>query len=123
MKDLYTRLTQILRKWGYSIADWGEDETEPFDRNLRLEIVEQNQLAASFNMWQATFNVVFLSGDWSENASKLSNALLSLMPLEDREQIGDLTESRDFSEILTLLDIPQFSDVLVEYNEDTAEEE
>lgn len=123
MKDLYTRLTQILRKWGYSIAEWGEDELEPIDRTLRLEIVEQNQLAPSFNMWEATFNIVFLSGDWSENASKLSNALLSLMPLEDREQIGDLTELRDFSEILTLLDIPQFSDVLVEYNEDTAEEE
>lgn len=123
MKELYTRLTEILRKWGYSIAEWGEDELEPIDRTLRLEIVEQNQLAPSFNMWEATFNVVFLSGEWSENASNLSNAMLSLIPEEDRHQSREMTNIRDFSDILTLLDIPQFSDVTVEYNEETAEEE
>ena len=50
MKKLYTTLTDILKGSGYNVADWGEDTLEPDERTLRLEVVEQEQLAASFDM-------------------------------------------------------------------------
>ena len=122
MKKLYTTLTEVLKESGYNMATWGEDEVQPDERTLRLELVEQSQLAPEFDMYSATFNVVFLHGDWAENAAMLSDALMTFIPMEDRQD----KESRmlpDNTTKLTLLEVPQFSDIMCEYNEDTAEEE
>ena len=122
MKKLYTTLTEVLIECGYNMATWGEDQEQPEERTLRLELVEQSQLAPQFDMYSATFNVVFLHGDWAENAAKLSDALMTFIPMEDRQD----KESKmlaDNSTKLTLLEVPQFSDIMTEYNEDTAEEE
>ena len=122
MKKLYTTLTQVLKESGYNMATWGEDEVQPEERTLRLELVEQSQLAPEFDMYTATFNVVFLQGDWAENAAKLSDALMTFIPMEDRQD----NESRmlpDNTTKLTLLEVPQFSDIMCEYDEETAEEE
>ena len=122
MKKLYTTLTEVLKASGYNMATWGEDEVQPEERTLRLELVEQSQLAPEFDMYSATFNVVFLQGDWAENAAKLSDTLMTFIPMEDRQD----KESRmlaDNTTKLTLLEVPQFSDIMCEYNEDTAEEE
>lgn len=122
MKKLYETLTEVLIQRGFDVATWGEDEEQPESRTLRLEVIEQAQIAPSFDMFEATFTVVFLQGDWATNAANLSDALTTLIPVEDRPD----AESRslpDNSDKLTLLDIPQFSEITVEYNEDTAEEE
>ena len=122
MKKLYTTLTDILKGSGYNVADWGEDTLEPDERTLRLEVVEQEQLAASFDMYSATFTVTFLQGDWAENAVKLSDALMTFIPMEDRQD-NESKNLPDNSTKLTLLEVPQFSDILCEYDSETAEEE
>lgn len=122
MKKLYTTLTDILIQSGYNVAEWGTDELEPDERTLRLEVVEQEQLAASFDMYSATFTVTFLSGDWAENAAKLSDALMTFIPMEDRQD-KDSKQLPDNSTKLTLLEVPQFSDIISEYDTETAEEE
>lgn len=85
-------------------------------------MVEQSQIQPQFAQYEATFNVAFLSGEWANNASKLSDALMTFIPIEDRPN-EECKELPDNSSLMTLLDIPQFSEILVEYNEDTAEEE
>lgn len=83
----------------------------------------QNQLAPSFAMYEATVTVTFLNGlSWAENAAKLSDCLMSFIPMEDRPD----EESRalpDNTHLMTLLDVPEFSDITTERDEATAEEE
>ena len=122
MKKLYNALREVFIQSGYNVAQWGQDTIEPLDRTLRIEVVEQSQIQPQFAQYEATFNVVFLSGEWANNASKLSDALMTFIPMEDRPN-EECKELSDNSNIMTLLDIPQFSEILVEYNEDTAEEE
>lgn len=122
MKKLYNTLTDVLTQFGFNMATWGEDTQEPDERTARIEVVEQAQLEPQFAMYSATFNVVFLHGDWASNASNLSDALMTFIPLEDRPS-EECKELADNSDKLTLLEVPQFSEILVEYNEDTAEEE
>jgi hypothetical protein len=122
MKYLYNTLTQVLRDFGYDVASWGLDEIQPEERTVKLELVEQNQIEPQFDMYEASFNIVFLNGDWAENASKLSDALTTFLPMEDRVDEAS-KKLLDNSSKLTLLEAPQFSEISVEYNEDTAEEE
>lgn len=122
MKKLYTTLTDVLNQFGFNMATWGEDTQEPDERTARIEVVEQQQLEPQFAMYSATFNVVFLHGDWATNASNLSDALMTFIPMEDRPS-EECKELADNSDKLTLLEVPHFSEIIVEYNEDTAEEE
>lgn len=122
MKKLYNALKEILIQSGYNVAEWGADELEPDERTLRLEVIEQEQLHPSFSQYSATFTVVFLVGDWAENAAKLSDALMTFIPMEDRQD-NESIKLPDNSTTLTLLEVPQFSEISCEYNEETAEEE
>lgn len=65
MKKLYTTLAEVLIESGYDVAVWGEDSYETTDRSVRIDMVEQSQIAPEFDMYTATFNVVFLHGDWA----------------------------------------------------------
>lgn len=122
MKKLYNTLTEVLNQYGFNFASWGEDEVQPTERTARLEVVEQLQIQPSFDIYQATFTVVFMVGDWASNATNLSDALMTFIPMEDRPS-EECKELSDNSNKLTLLEVPQFSEIQVEYNEDTAEEE
>lgn len=122
MKKLYDTLKQVLEQVGYNIASWGADEFETDERSLRLEVVEQSQIEPSFCQYSATFTVTFLNGDWAENATLLSNSLMSLIPVDERPNT-ECEELPDNTHLMTLLEVPQFSDIICEYNEDTAEEE
>lgn len=122
MKKLYTTLAEVLNECGYNVAEWGEDSFQTDERTLRLELVEQEQLAPQFDMYSATFTVVFLHGDWADNACKLSDALMTLIPMEDRADEESI-KLPDNTNKLTLLEVPQFSEILTDYDSDTAEEE
>lgn len=122
MKQLYKILRNVLVQFGYNVAEWGLDEERPQERTLKIELVQQSQVEPCFSVYQASFNIVFLNGDWAENATNLSNALTTLIPMEDRQDMESKRLS-DNTSIISLLEPPQFSEISVQYNEDTAEEQ
>ena len=74
-------------------------------------------------MYEATFSVIFLNGsDWASNAAKLSDALMSFIPMEDRPD-EECKQLPDNSDKMALLDVPEFGEIETIIDENTADEE
>lgn len=112
MKDFYNKLKIVLEKEGeFVIADYAENCIETFDKLLILAVGEIRPIEPSFCQYEADFTATFINcDDWADCAVRLSNALTTLIPMEDRadEQSKKLNDN---TEILTLLDTPQFTEL------------
>lgn len=124
MKNLYNTIREVLQEEaGFSIAPYCQNTFEDVDRTVRLEMGIKSQLSPSFDMYNATFTVCFMNGqDWASNAAKLSDALMTFIPLEDRPD-EECRLLPDNSYRMQLLDVPEFSEIEVTIDENTADEE
>lgn len=66
---------------------------------------------------EATVIFTFINGNtWEQNSNVLWETLCSFIPLDER---GEETSIPDYSNKLTLLDIPEYTDIITEQEEDT----
>lgn len=122
MKKLYNTLRNYYESVGYNIAPFGEDSFDDGFRTLILSIDEVNPIEAGFDMYEATFTITFINGNtWEENSETLWNGLCSFIPWNERVDITALSLP-DNSDLMTLLDVPEFSNINVEHDADNAEE-
>ena len=108
---------------GFNVAPYGEHTFTEQDRDLRITLISKTPLAPMFDMYSANFEVAFLNGEnWAENASKLSDALMSFIPMEDRpdQQAKALPDNSDK---LTLLDVPEFGEIQAVFDQDNGDQE
>lgn len=122
MKKLYNTLRDYYGTVGFDVAPFGEDSIDDGSRTLILEIDEVKQIEAGFDMFEATFIVSFINGNtWAENSEALWQGLCSFIPLDERVDDTALNLP-DNSDIMTLLDIPEFTNISAEHDSVTAEE-
>ena len=122
MKKLYNTLRDYYETVGFDIAPFGEDSTDDGSRTLVLDIEEVKQIEAGFDMFEATFIVSFINGNtWAENSEALWQGLCSFIPVDERVDITAMNLP-DNSDVLMLLDIPEFTNISVEHDEVNAEE-
>lgn len=122
MKKLYNTLRDYYETVGFDIAPFGEDSTDDGSRTLVLDIEEVKQIEAGFDMFEATFIVSFINGNtWAENSEVLWQGLCSFIPVDERVDITAINIP-DNSDVLMLLDIPEFTNISVEHDEVNAEE-
>lgn len=122
MKKLYNTLRDYYETVGFDIAPFGEDSTDDGSRTLILDIDEVKQIEAGFDMFEATFMVSFINGNtWADNSETLWQGLCSFIPVDERVDITAINLP-DNSDIMTLLDIPEFTNISAEHDATTAEE-
>lgn len=119
MKKLYNSIREALQEVGFNIAPFSENTIDNGERTAILDITELSPVQAGFDTWEATFTLEFVNGNsWEENSLTLWQVLCSFIPLEDRLD-PDTLQLPDKSNVLTLLDTPQFSDINSSHDEDT----
>lgn len=122
MKKLYNTLRDYYETVGFDIAPFGEDSIDDGFRTLVLDIEEVKQIEAGFDMFEAVFTVSFINGNtWAENSEVLWQGLCSFIPLDERIDESSLNLP-DNSDVLTLLDIPEFTNISAEHDAVNAEE-
>lgn len=122
MKKLYNTLRNYYESVGFDIAPFGEDSFDEGQRTLVMTIGDVKPLQAGFDMYEATLTISFINGNtWNENSEVLWQGLCSFIPKEERIDEAS-TDLPDNSEMMTLLDVPEFTDIYVEHDEDNAEE-
>jgi hypothetical protein len=121
MKKLYNILKQVLTEHGFNVANYGENSFRPDERTVAITINDMAQVEPSFNVIEATINLTFYEGEWADNALKLSDALLTFIPKNDRPD-EETKQLMDNSAMMTLLEVPSFTEVELDYDEETAEE-
>lgn len=108
---------------GFNVAPYGEHTFTNEERDIRITLISKTPLAPMFDMYSANFEVAFLNGEnWAQNASKLSDALMSFIPMQDRpdQQAKDLPDN---SNKLTLLDVPEFGQIQAVFDQDNGDQE
>lgn len=108
---------------GFNVAPYGEHTFTNEQRSIRLTLLSKTPLAPCFDMYSANLEISFLNGEnWAQNASKLSDALMSFIPMEDRpdQQAKDLPDN---SHKLTLLDVPEFGQIQAVFDQDNGDQE
>ena len=122
MKQLYIRLRELFSSIGYNIAPYGENTMPTDERNMLIDIQEVSQIEAGFICMRGMITLSLINQNDSEEHSKaISEAIISCIPMDDRGS-DEMRALPDRSGILTVLDIPQFSDFVAAMDEDTAEE-
>lgn len=117
MNKLYNKLQSVLGQMGWSIAPFCENTFDDGDRTLNIEITDLHPIQAGFQTMEATITFTFLNGNsWEENSVKLWESLCSFIPLEDRIEEYFIPDN---SNELTLLDIPEYNEIVTEQDEDT----
>ena len=118
MNTLYNVLQWCFRQQGWSVAPFAENTLDAEERTLTIAITDLHPVQQGFNILEATITFTFLNGHtWEDNAHTLTNCLTSFIPMDERQE-----EHRtlvDYSSMLTLLDIPEYTDILTEQDEDT----
>ena len=123
MKKLYNNLKEVLEQQGFNIAPYGEHTNMMDERSIRLEMGTITPLSPCFDMYTVTFTVFFINGfNWAEYAAKLSDALMSFIPMTDRPD-EESQQLPDNSTKMTLLDVPEFGEIETTFDEDNGEEE
>ena len=108
---------------GFNVAPYGEHSFTNEDRDIRITLINKTPLAPMFDMYSANLEVAFLNGaNWAENASKLSDALMSFIPMQDRIQEEE-KQLPDNSDKLTLLDVPEFGQIQAVFDQDNGDQE
>lgn len=122
MKKIYNALRSYYVSAGFNIAPFGEDSFDDGTRSFVLTIEEVKPLQAGFDMYEATFTVSFINGHtWEENSEALWQGLCSFIPLDERVDVSALNIAEN-TDILTLLELPEFTDISVEHDSDNARE-
>ena len=121
MKELYRILQEALQDAGYRVGNYGENNPPSEEINAILTMEEMNPIENGFAHYQASITIQLINGtSWDEDFRKISEVLLSFIPMEDR--YDGLKTLPDRSDKMILLDIPVFSDISIDIDEDTAEE-
>lgn len=122
MKKLYKTLKDYYESVGFDIAPFGEDSIDDGSRTLVLSIDEVKPIEAGFDMFEAVFTATFINGNtWADNSEALWEGLCSFIPVDERVDVTTLNLP-DNSDVMTLLDIPEFTNISAEHDADTAEE-
>lgn len=122
MKFLYEVLRALLIQHGYDIAPFHENSFQTDERNLAIEIDSINEVMPLFGIYEATLSFYFLNETWEANAAKLSDILMTLMPIEYRPDDDECRFLPDNSDMLELIDLPEWSGVAVEIDTDNSDE-
>lgn len=122
MKKLYNILRDYYEAVGFDIAPFGEDSIDEGNRTLILSIDELKPIEAGFDMYEASITFSFINGNtWEENSEILWEGLCSFIPLDERVDPSSLVLP-DNSDMLYLLDVPEFTDINSEHDATNAEE-
>ena len=108
---------------GFNVAPYGEHTFTNDDRDIRITLISKTPLAPCFDMYSANLEISFINGEnWAQNASKLSDSLMSFIPMQDRpdEQSKALPDNSDK---LTLLDVPEFGEIQAVFDQDNGDQE
>ena len=120
MNTLYNMLTWCFTIASCNVAPFTENTIDDGERTLKISINELHPLQHYFNIMEATVTFTFINGNtWEENAQFLKERLISFIPREDRSE--EYKNLADYSARFTLLDEPEFEDIVTEVDEDTGE--
>lgn len=117
MNRLYNILKWAMEQKGWNIAPFAENTIDNGERTLEINIGELQPVQQGFDIMEATVTFTFINGNnWEENSLELWEALTSFIPISERIEALTLPDN---SERLTILETPQFSDILTEQDENT----
>ena len=122
MRFLYEVLRALLTQHGYDIAPFHENTFETDDRNLAIDIESINEFMPLFGIYEATVSFYFLDDTWEDNAAKLSDIIMTLIPVENRPDDDECRFMADNSDMVEVLDVPEWSNVMVEIDPDNSDE-
>lgn len=117
MNRLYNILKWAMEQKGWNIAPFAENTIDNGERTLEINIGELQPVQQGFDIMEATVTFTFINGNnWEENSLELWEALTSFIPVNERIEALTLPDN---SYRLTILETPQFSDILTEQDENT----
>ena len=103
-----------------NVAPFTENTIDDGERTLKININELHPLQHYFNIMEATVTFTFINGKaWEDNAKLILERLMIFIPREERSE--EYKPVPDQSSRLTLLDEPEFEDIVTEVDEDTGE--
>lgn len=117
MNRLYNILKWAMEQKGWNVAPFAENTIDNGERTLEINIGELQPVQQGFDIMEATVTFTFINGNnWEENSLELWEALTSFIPISERIEALTLPDNSDR---LTILETPQFSDILTEQDENT----
>lgn len=117
MNRLYNILKWAMEQKGWNVAPFAENTIDNGERTLEINIGELQPVQQGFDIMEATVTFTFINGNnWEENSLELWEALTSFIPVNERIEALTLPDN---SYRLTILETPQFSDILTEQDENT----
>lgn len=117
MNKLYNILKWAMEQKGWNVAPFAENTFDNGERTLEITIGELQPVQQGFDIMEATITFTFINGNnWEENSLELWEALTSFIPVNERIEALTLP---DYSNRLTILETPQFSDIITEQDENT----
>lgn len=117
MNKLYNILKWAMEQKGWNVAPFAENTFDNGERTLEITIGELQPVQQGFDIMEATITFTFINGNnWEENSLDLWEALTAFIPISERIEALTLP---DYSNRLTILETPQFSDILTEQDENT----
>lgn len=119
MKELYNALKELFEKSGFNVAPYAENTFFDEERTAIISLNETNEIEPLFGIYETTFKIAFVNGEtWEDNSSKLSDALCSCIPFDERPE--SMEGLPDNTPILKLLEPPEFSEIEVAIDDDNA---
>lgn len=122
MKFLYEVIRALLIQHGYNIAPFHENTFQTEERTLAIEIDSINEVMPLFGIYEGTLSFYFFNETWEANAAKLSDILMTLIPVENRPDDDECRFLADNSHMVELLDVPEWSGIAVEVDADNSDE-
>lgn len=117
MNKLYNILKWAMEQKGWNVAPFAENTFDNGERTLEITIGELQPVQQGFDIMETTVTFTFINGNtWEENSLELWEALTSFIPVGER--IEELTLP-DNSDRLTILETPEYSDIITEQDENT----
>lgn len=117
MNKLYNILKWAMEQKGWNVAPFAENTFDNGERTLEITIGELQPVQQGFDIMETTVTFTFINGNtWEENSLELWETLTSFIPVGER--IEELTLP-DNSDRLTILETPEYSDIITEQDENT----